>query len=373
MAYLVKRNDSRFWWVRYLDYSKPGKPVRQSKSTGMRIDSETETAQARVWCSKLALREAQHDTKGGVVDHWDWVDAFMVNHCQSPKTLAAYRSRWRHIRHFMTFKGIASPADVRFTHGAEFVTWRQLPKKNRKQASKNTALLELKTWSQVMQHASQRSGGAFTNPLIKLGIAKDKPARKAEFTDEEIEKCLAALESEPEWMRLSFTIALHTGCRLRETALVMRLVDFKRMTITFDTPKGGEDKAFSRPLPKVLVPVLEPLKSRTVTHTFPFQPSRQFQLFFRRLGLQHLTFHGLRVTYITRLARAGVPLSAAKRLVNHSSTAVHAIYQRLGVEDVREYADIQLFAPNPKPPAKASSSAGASKTRKVSARKQGKI
>lgn len=41
-------------------------------------------------------------------------------------------------------------------------------------------------------------------------------------------------------------------------------------------------------------------------------------------------------TFITRLARNRVPLSHAMRLVNHASTTIHRVYQRLGVEDVRE-------------------------------------
>jgi hypothetical protein len=54
----------------------------------------------------------------------------------------------------------------------------------------------------------------------------------------------------------------------------------------------------------------------------------------------HLCFHCLRVTYVTRLAQAGVPLSLAMRLTNHSDELVHRIYQRLGVEDVRQYANV---------------------------------
>ena len=46
---------------------------------------------------------------------------------------------------------------------------------------------------------------------------------------------------------------------------------------------------------------------------------------------------------MTRLHRAAVPVSAAMRLVNHSSEAVHRIYWRLNVEDVRPYADVSLF------------------------------
>ena len=142
---------------------------------------------------------------------------------------------------------------------------------------------------------------------------------------------------------MSFTIALHTGCRLRETRLRMSLVDFDRMTISFESPKGGRSKAFTRPLPTALEPTLRPLVDRVFSHDFPAQPSRCFQNFFKRVGIRDVCFHCLRVSYVTRLHRAAVPVSAAMRLVNHSSEAVHRIYQRLNVEDVRPYADVSLF------------------------------
>jgi integrase len=84
-------------------------------------------------------------------------------------------------------------------------------------------------------------------------LRRERPARKREFTDKEIELCLEALEAEPEWMRLTFLIGLHTGCRLRETALRMADVDFEGRTIPFGAPKGGEGRAFTRPLPEALV------------------------------------------------------------------------------------------------------------------------
>ena len=48
-----------------------------------------------------------------------------------------------------------------------------------------------------------------------------KPPKKPELTDKEISQIREALKEEPEWMQVAFDIALHTGCRLRETHLPM--------------------------------------------------------------------------------------------------------------------------------------------------------
>jgi len=55
-----------------------------------------------------------------------------------------------------------------------------------------------------------------------------------------------ALQDEPEWMHVSFAIALHAGSRLRETRIPLDCVDFSAGRITFHSPKGGEARAFSR-------------------------------------------------------------------------------------------------------------------------------
>ena len=81
------------------------------------------------------------------------------------------------------------------------------------------------------------------------------------MTDDEILEIQEALRDEPEWMQVSFEIGLHTGCRLRETRIPLSCVDFRECKITFPNPKGGEDRAFSIPMPTVLVPLLEKLKA----------------------------------------------------------------------------------------------------------------
>lgn len=68
---------------------------------------------------------------------------------------------------------------------------------------------------------------------------------------------------------------------------------------------------------------------------------------------EHLCFHCLRVTYVNRLRRAGVPREAAMRLVNHASEMIHKIYQREKIEDVVEWCDAVKF-PAPQRPIEAS-------------------
>src|ERR1017187_965642 len=86
-------------------------------------------------------------------------------------------------------------------------------------------------------------------------------------------------------MQRAFEIALHTGCRLRETRLHRACVDFKENKITFPNPKGGEDRAFSVPMPSALQPLLEEFQrgKEKFTVDFPFQPSRRWQQFFIKI------------------------------------------------------------------------------------------
>ena len=62
------------------------------------------------------------------------------------------------------------------------------------------------------------------------------------------------------------------------------------------------------------------------------------------LRAEYLCFHCLRVTYVNRLRRAGVPREAAMRLVNHASELIHQICQREKVKDVAQWRDAVQFA-----------------------------
>lgn len=102
-------------------------------------------------------------------------------------------------------------------------------KRSGKRVSQNTAIMDLRIMSQVMAEAVRRNL-ADRNPAKDHGFKKSKPKKKPEMTDEEIHKIWAGLQDKDPWMRDSFLIALHTGCRLRETVIPIDLADG---TITF--------------------------------------------------------------------------------------------------------------------------------------------
>jgi hypothetical protein len=86
-----------------------------------------------------------------------------------------------------------------------------------------------------------------------------------------------------------------------------------------------------------LLPLLQRLKQsgRKTAYDLPPRASPCWSEFFRRIGLSTHCYHGLRVTFVARGARAGVDERAMMRLVNHATTTIHRVYQRYRIDDLR--------------------------------------
>jgi hypothetical protein len=78
----------------------------------------------------------------------------------------------------------------------------------------------------------------------------------------------------------------------------------------------------------------------TTLATLPVLPSVEIRKFLDSLGLQGLSHHGLRASWITKAAMKGVSETFAKRFVNHASTEIHSIYQRIGATDLGMIFDL---------------------------------
>lgn len=341
MAYLYRKTRSPYWYIQYLDSERK----KHDKSTGLRADDPNDTAKAKRLRAELEANEHGHiPLINGAA--WDsWVPKFLDRHCQTQATLERYTDAWKWVALWLQRERIHSPRQLTYRLAVEYVDWRTTFKKRTgKVVGRNTAIFELKMLSLIMGEAV-RLGHADANPLVSLKIRRSKPAKKPELTDAEILEIRAVLKDEPEWMLIAFEISLNTGCRLRETRIPMSCINFSENKITFPNPKGGEERAFSIPMPSALKDLLRQLDStgRKFTLDFPFQPSRRWQQFFIKIQKTHLCFHCLRVTYVNRLRRAGVPREAAMRLVNHASELIHKIYQRERVEDVMRWCDAVQF------------------------------
>jgi integrase len=342
MASIYKKRNSPFWFIQFIDTD--GK--RRNKSTGLRADDPAQTVKARALRARLEAKELTRNAGEISGGGWDtWVPQYLERHCESPRTLERYTGTWSWLAFWLQEKRYHSPRAITYRNALEYLDWRiSYKKKTGKAAGRNTAIMELKLLAMIMGEAV-RLGHADANPLVSLKLRRDKAAKKPELTDEDIHVIREALKTEPEWMQTAFDISLHTGCRLRETRLPLNCIDFAENKITFPSPKGGEDRAFSVPMPSALRPLFQRIRKakRQFTVEFPFQPSRRWQQFFIKINKPHLCFHCLRVTYVNRLRRAGVPREAAMRLVNHSSELVHQVYQREKVEDVAQWRNAVQF------------------------------
>lgn len=345
MASLIRKPGSPFWYLSYRH--KDGRWLK--KSTELRADDPNDSAKAAVLRAEAEAREiAGGAHRLHTVDEstWDkWVSGFLDRHCQIQLTRERYEGSWKWLALWLRERGLLAPRQITYRMAVDFMEWRTAFKKRTgKHVGWNTARNDLKVLAIVMGEALKMEF-IESNPLASLkGIPRKPAKRKPALTDEEIIFIREKLRSEPEWMQVAFEISLHTGCRLRETVIPLSRVDLAAGKLTF-IPKGGEKRTFSIPLPTALRPIFELRKTenRKTTLELPFQPSRRWGQFLKKIGRPELVFHCLRVTHINRLRLAGVPREVAMRLVNHSSAAVHQIYQREEFEDLLPYRDaVQL-------------------------------
>jgi len=232
-----------------------------------------------------------------------------------------------------------------------YIEWRVMRKlKKLRRAKHNTAVFELKLLKRIVQEAMKR-GFLEKNPFDGIPIRKEAPEEKPPFSDEQIQQIREALKTKPEWMSFAFEIAIHHGVRLRETATDTKNINLKRNTVHFNYQKNGEP--FTVKIAPGVRPLMEKLVARREKRLFeiPENDSKPFSNVFKELGMakENYCFHCTRVTVITRMALADVPIAKAMRYVNHASEEIHRIYAKIRGEDVDGCSDA-IAIPSPKNP-----------------------
>jgi integrase len=344
---VYRRKRSPFWYVAYYE---PASYDRVHRATEFRTDDTA--GKAKAFDLAVELSKRQRVNEGNEAERWEaWVVVYLEQrYRRSPLTLRRYMTSWKYWERFLTANKLAGPRALTFQHVRQFIDWRTGPE-NQKRVSKkfvshNTAMTDVKGFQIVMSEAVRR-GWIQVNPCRDLGIARDPAKEKREITDEEMERIIAALDTfvaerpHKDWMRISWEIARWQGCRLSETQFdIKRHVNFAENRIMFQG-KGGV--VVNTRLHQNLKPYLQAMvkSGRTFTCRFPRMgpsaagaASKFFRQFLDDLGYPDISFHCLRVTVITKLARAGVPVSQAMAFVGHADEEVHRIYQKLKADDL---------------------------------------
>ncbi|MGD1032339.1 MAG: tyrosine-type recombinase/integrase [Opitutaceae bacterium] len=282
---------------------------------------------------------------------WEsWVDEWLaLKHRDCARTLQCETLRWTWVHAFLEERQIAGPQGVTYQLALDYLKWRtsQTKRVSKKHPSHNTALAEVRFLSRVMREAVHR-GFVLASPLERLGIKRDRPPEKDEMTDQDIATIRAALAKreghlplQDQWMTICFEVAIHQGCRLRETSLPLDDIDLTHSQIMFHAKRN---KVFTTLLHDGLRDLIQRLKATGAdrTCTLPKMVSKQWHWFFKGRPERnwsgvcpHVCFHCTRVTVITRMARAGVPIQQAMAYVGHANALIHRIYQRLAPKDLK--------------------------------------
>lgn len=280
---------------------------------------------------------------------WDWVPGFFsAQYRNSKESLRIHRTAWNWVAAWLRAEDIREPSQLTNRGKVmEYLDWRMSRRKEKsgRTPCRNTALYEMRILGRVMAEAILRDM-AEKNPAAKLGLKRDVPEPKPEILPDQQGTILDALGSKPDWMRKPFRIALQTGLRYKETKIdLIRNVNWPEAKVTIPAPKGGTDRAFTFPIMQgSLVPYLADLKSQhRITWQMPGRLPKPYALiwrdFFDDLGMEEITFHCTRVTFITWCQRSRIPEAVTMQLVNHASEEIHRIYQRLTAVEVRPWLD----------------------------------
>ncbi len=206
----------------------------------------------------------------------------------------------------------------------------------------------------------QRQGMIRHNPVES--VEKPRKARRTvrAFTDDEIEAVLSSIResrgSEREWLEDIARVALGSGLRLSELChMTCDWVAFSPPSITVKRTRDFRPKSRHERYVPIAGDPVDVMKRRfaerpeTTNYVFsdssgkPLNPttvSRAFKRHMRRVGIaEDRTFHSLRHTYATKLAREGVDLFRLQKLLGHSDVRIVQRYAALSPNDLHAAVD----------------------------------
>lgn len=337
MAHLRKHKRSPYWYLRFRDLDTG---EWKEESTGLRFADNSDTRRAQRKADAKTVEEQRIGTPSNNPAFNAWVPGYLDAHWKpGSDTRRRQTTAWQALRVFLNAHDILYPRQLRYRHGEDYLRWRLGNPVHGRRVVHNTALVELHFLAQLMNEAVRREY-CESNPIARLGIGRRAPKEKRELTDKEIARLRKHLVDQPQWMRTAFEISLYTGCRFSECEMPLENIDLRANSIRIcDSKRPDTDrrKFFTVPIHPDLRPTLERLKrsGATVTCRLTRDKNGRINYFIRQSGIKDASFHCLRVTFVTRCHRGGLSESEAMRLVNHSSTLVHRVYSKLGVEDAR--------------------------------------
>lgn len=315
---------SGIWWIRWTD--QIGKEHREkigSKSNALKVYTKRkEDARAG---KKLGPLNRRPVTVADLLDQL--LPEILLG--KKPKGIKAYE---KHAAFWRKKLGGDVAADVQ-PGDIEKIKAKLLADSTLAPATVNRSL----TFLRRLFTLAVRDQKVLVNPLAQGRVKQMREANRRErFLSEEEETQIQAATPRDFWLMIH--LGLHTGLRRGEQLGLRREhVDRARKLLNLVDTKAGEQQ-FAR-LNSVGLSILdEVLASHNSDWVFPGRDggerdgsavSRRFKKLCNRLGIEDVSWHTLRHTYISRLAMLGTPLPTLQKFARHKSIQMTLRYAHL--------------------------------------------
>lgn len=186
-----------------------------------------------------------------------------------------------------------------------------------------------------------------SNPVSEIKFDRENNLRDRWLTTEEENRLLSHLVGR---YRDIVKLVLNSGFRQDEVlSLTHQQVDMFRKAIIV---KGKGNKVRTIPLNQTAINIMkERLKTRHINSDLVFPSAngtkiqkttllRAFQKAVKKAGINDFTFHGLRHSFATRLAQAGIDLYAISKLLGHKDISTTQRYAHHCPESLRHSVDV---------------------------------
>jgi len=329
MASIYKRG--RIWYISYyVNGRRIRKRVGPSKKLAELFQKEVELKIAK---GELGWEEVKDPTFNEFKDKYL---AYLKANIR-PTTYTRYKEAIEHFLEFLERNGSISwrLSQISF----QFI---ERYKQERIRYVKSlTVNLELKVLKALFNYAI-KCRCASKNPVNEVPFFKVSQKRPRFLTKEQIRKLLNSADS---LYPILYTF-LKTGLRKSELVnLKWENVDFERKRILIESNKEWQTKTGNTreiPVEDDLLSLLKKLPRKS-EYVFINTRNRKYQHHLtervkrlgRRLGLENLTLHMLRHTFISHLVMSGVDLVTVKELAGHADIKTTMRYAHLAPEHLR--------------------------------------
>ena len=321
--------------VWYLSYYINGKRVRKKVGKSKKLaELAREEIEVKIAKAELGWEEVKDPAFDGFKDQYL---TYLAGNTR-PTTYVRYKKALQHFTHFLQSYGNPSPKLSQIS----FQAIEEYKQKRINVVKPLTVNVELKVLKALYNFAI-KSRCARDNPVNKVAFYREVEKKPKFLSQREIEQLL---QSSDGLYPIIYTF-LKTGLRKSELInLRWEDIDFQRKCITVESKEKWYTKTGnSREIP-LGNGLLETLKNlpRTSEYVFVntngkkygYHLTERVKRLGTRIGMNGLTLHTLRHTFISHLVMSGVDLVTVKELAGHSDIKTTMRYAHLAPEHLRK-------------------------------------